>query len=165
ARGALLYMNAKRFGGPFMTGYETHLEIESPHPMSILNVPRNFQYLILWLICVPLIVPALLYLRSFSNRYLAAGILLAVVSEIVLFQIFTGTHPFPIRYHQSLVVLLSIPLLLVAESLWNRWQERGLLYCGLLLILWNLAVLFQSDTTSHILIFSQTGDTVTAGPP
>jgi hypothetical protein len=51
---------------------------------------------------------------------------------------FSGLYMFPIRYHESAVVLLSIGLLLLGDALWRHWRERGLLCGGIIMLAYNL---------------------------
>ncbi len=146
AGAALLLMNIRRFGGPLHTGYERQLNVESPHPISLLNVPVNIPFLGLWLLRVVWAIPAFLFLLKVwrRERGWAVGIALAAISHVLFMQTFIGLPTFPIRYEQSVVIILSIGLLFLGDELWKRWKERGLAYSGLLLFILNVGHFIRS---------------------
>ena len=157
AGGLLLYLNARRFGTPFSTGYEPLLQAESVHAMSFRNLPINIGFLGRWLLRVPWVIPAfaVLVLSRPREKYWAAGLALAVVAHLLFLQTFAGMHVFPIRYQQTPVIVLSVGLLLLGAGLWRRWRERGLFYSGLLLLLWNAAHYIRFDYGVQTIWISQ----------
>lgn len=148
AGAALLYMNARRFGSPLATGYASLLA-ESQHPISLLNVPINLQYLLAWLIRVPWTLPALLLLTKLWSveRGWALGLGLAAITHVFFFQMYYNLQVFPIRYAETAVILLSTGLLLLGNELWRRWNSRGLVYGALLMLIWNAGHFIRSTDT------------------
>jgi len=153
AGAALLYMNARRFGGPFLTGYEAQMEAEaqsrSAHAMSLFNVPSNLQYFGVWLLRVPWVLFAMyaMIVLLFRQPFWAMSVVAATLAHLFFFQTFVGLRAFPIRYHQSAVILASIGLLAIGDWLWRRWESRGLIYAGLVMLLWNAGHFIRSTDT------------------
>jgi hypothetical protein len=148
AGAALFYMNARRFGSPLATGYSSLLA-EFQHPISMLNIPLNFQHLLTWLVRVPWAIPALLLLTKLwpRERGWALALGAAAITQVFFFQMYIGLQFFPIRYVQTAVILLSVGLLLLGNELWRRWRTRGLAYGALLLLLWNAGHFIRSTDT------------------
>jgi len=140
AGGAILYLNTVRFGGPFNTGYDVYMLKETPHPVSFLNVSSNLGYLAVWLLRVPWAIPAFFALYTFFKKepIWTVGLAASALAQLVFMQTFCGLNTFPIRYHESAVVILSIGLLVIGNAIWKRWQERGLIFSLILMFAFNV---------------------------
>ena len=157
--GVLLYLNSVRFGGPFKTGYEGPMLNETPHPISFLNVSRNYGYLLLWLMRVPWVIPAFfaLYTLLKKETIWAVGLAVAALAQIVFMQMFCGLNTFPVRYHESVVVILSIGLLMIGDAIWKRWRERGLIYGFILMFAFNAGNFIQVTEFGNLRAFFRLG--------
>lgn len=146
AGAALLWMNHAHFGHPLRTGYEdvTERNIAPSH------APGNLMYLGQWLLRVPWLLPAMVFLPHIlkGRRALLWGLALGLLALEGLWLSFTSLSIFPIKYTLPMLAPLAVGLCGLGNVLEERWPRRGLAYAGLALVLWNLGFFLAGDDGS-----------------
>jgi 4-amino-4-deoxy-L-arabinose transferase-like glycosyltransferase len=159
----LFYMNWSRWGSPLATGYNYYMDRESDHPISLLNIPINAPNLARWVLRAPWVLAAFVFLFKLlpRQRNLSLGLLLGVAAHVLFLAMFVGYYRFHVRYMETAVVLLSVGLMLIGDTMWKRWQARGLFYFGIVLLFWNMAFFIRYDSYQPPFLLSPDGSGVT----
>ncbi|HEX4140851.1 MAG TPA: hypothetical protein VHY09_10925 [Candidatus Methylacidiphilales bacterium] len=143
AFGALLAVNAYKFGSPFDTGYEQWGEYH--HPVFSGNFLTGAWQLLFSahgsiLLHFPIVLPALLAFPWFLRRFpadfallLAIGVLLFVVNAKM--RGFLGGWGYGPRYLLVTLPLLSLPFVLVIEYVRENWRKGWVLGGSIVLVL------------------------------
>lgn len=146
AAAALLWMNQAHFGHPLRTGYEDVAE----RNIAPSHAPGNLLYLGQWLLRVPWVVLALVFLPRVlkKRRALLWGLALGLLALEMLWLSFASLSIFPIKYTLPMLAPLAVGLCGLGNALEARWPRRGLVYAGLALVLWNLGFFLTGDDGS-----------------
>lgn len=146
AAAALLWMNHAHFGHPLRTGYEGVAE----QNIAPRNTPGNMLYLGQWLLRVPWLLPALVFLPHVlkDRRALLWSLALGLLALEVLWLSFASLSIFPIKYTLPMLAPLALGLCGLSTALEARWPRRGLFYAGLALMVWNLGFFLKGDDGS-----------------
>jgi hypothetical protein len=116
---------------------------------ALTNVPRNTVSILYWLLRVPWIVAAFVFLPSLmrERRWVGIGVLAAGAAQLLLWSTygFTRFIFFVARFMLPLTVLCGVPLLAVTARLRERFGARGLVYAGAAGLLWNVLFFLRGD--------------------